>query len=298
MKISVKLKGLYISAILFLIFGICVTPASPAWADDHSSPPYLLLGSSNYPPYEYLEYGKPTGLVTDLVAEIEKESHLELGYQLMKWSQAQELVLSGKGIGHPNMATTPERQLKYDFAIKMVNVEFTLFVNKNATWAKSIADFSNKSVGVTKSSLPDQVIKHDYPEIQRVFFNNDLDGLGKLISGEIDAFATGRLPGLYVLNKHGVESIVPIVENLAEMGLGIALLKGNAELLKQFNASIERLKKSGRLDEIKQKWLSQYSLKSKSFWSSWTVQLIGGAVVMIVLVLVLIARARRSKRNS
>ncbi len=84
--------GLIITTFLFLVFFFRVLPVSLSFAGEEKDKRHLFLGDSNYAPYEYLEYGKPTGLVVDLMAAIEEETGLAIDIELMNWAKAQEQV--------------------------------------------------------------------------------------------------------------------------------------------------------------------------------------------------------------
>ncbi len=183
------------------------------------------------------------------------------------------------------------------FTSPTIKNEYTLFVLKDEIRETGTRSFSNEKIGLTKGGYPIQVIKETYPDIQIVPVKNNLDGFGKLLKGEIYAVGTGRLTGLYNLNKHGIDNIVPITDNFAGKGVGIAVRKGNPELLNKLNSAIDNLRKNGELDRIKQAWLSQYTLKEEGFWSDRN-QLLAGAIVLAMGIVFFMARTNRKKRDS
>ncbi|WXG53291.1 MAG: transporter substrate-binding domain-containing protein [Candidatus Sedimenticola sp. (ex Thyasira tokunagai)] len=84
---------------------------------------------------------------------------------------------------------------------------------------------SGIKVGLTKGGFPFQKLSQDHPSITLVIIKDDLDGIGKLLKGDIDALATNRLTGQYQIQKHGAQGIVPVAWTLASKEIAIALRK-------------------------------------------------------------------------
>ena len=64
---------------------------------DESNLPVIILGSDNYPPYNYLnEDGNPTGIDVDLATEAFKRLGYRVEVVYIDWEKNKELLESGK----------------------------------------------------------------------------------------------------------------------------------------------------------------------------------------------------------
>jgi ABC-type amino acid transport substrate-binding protein len=59
--------------------------------------PILFLGNESLPPMSFMKNGKPTGLVIDLAKAVAERMHQPVEIRLMNWTEAQQLVLEGRG---------------------------------------------------------------------------------------------------------------------------------------------------------------------------------------------------------
>lgn len=274
-------------------------PLNQAFAETQPTESLLFLGDRNYPPFEFLQEGRPTGLAVDIFYAVAEEAGLQAELKLVLWSKAQELVLAGQAHGHSLMSATPLREKHYDFSNPITTLTFTLFVNERDKDSVKMDALSDLKIGVTKGGLPFQYLLESHPEVDLVIVRNDVDGIGKLLRRELDAISTSLLTGLYLLQKHGVTGIVPVSGSLVDKKVRMAIRKGNPALLSKINAAIESLQEKGELKAIKDKWLSSYT--STCNWSGTNCYILLGTGVLVIpaflYFLISRFRARRGRDN-
>jgi aspartate/glutamate/glutamine transport system substrate-binding protein len=144
---------------------------------------------------------------------------------------------------------TDERRKVYDFS----DIYFTDAVGvmvKKASGIASFKDLNGKTVGVAQSATTKKSIQAGadaagitlkfseyatYPEIKTA-----------LDSGRIDAFSVDQA----ILLGYVEDTVTILPERFAEQPYGVALKKGNTELLAVVNSVIESMQKSGELDAL------------------------------------------------
>ena len=90
--------------------------------------------------------------------------------------------------------------------------------------------------------------------------NNEPDAILELSNGGCEAVINDRPVNLYYLQKSKLTTIVDFVDPKFKDNVdsfGIAVRKGNTELLEKLNSGLETLEKSGELDQIHVKWFGQ-----------------------------------------
>ena len=65
-----------------------------------------------------------------------------------------------------------------------------------------------------------------------------------------------RPVNLYFLTKSASKGVIEMSERITAEDYGIAVRKGNSELLKALNEGLKKIKESGEMAKIHQKWFS------------------------------------------
>jgi len=96
-----------------------------------------------------------------------------------------------------------------------------------------------------------------YPNADLHEFSTISDAFLDLYNGGVDAVVNDTpVDEYYVENKgKGIAKVVPAQINQED--LGIAVKKGNAELLGQLNAGLKTIKENGKYAEIYRKWFGK-----------------------------------------
>lgn len=103
-------------------------------------------------------------------------------------------------------------------------------------------------------------IMHDYLtslglSANLVMTDTPADALRLLASGRHDYAVLAMLPGMYIIRENKLSNLVPVAKNISTQKYCYAVKKGNEELLARFNEGLAILKKTGKYQEIYDKWL-------------------------------------------
>jgi polar amino acid transport system substrate-binding protein len=264
-------------------FFATVSPALAEEPDDFDAP-IIVGGDHNYPPYEFIDDdGQAVGFNVELTRAVADVMGMNIEFRLGPWSEMREGLASGEIDVLQGMAWTSERTQEVDFSIPHAKVHQSIWIRKGSS-IDSLDDLASKNVIVMRGAvMHDFMLQH--PDLNAHLYPVQTleDALRKLSEGPYDAALVAKLPGEYLVQKTGLDNIVPIAKPLVAQDYGYAVRKGNAELLARLNEGLMLLKKSGRFRLIYEKWLGVLPQPGVS-----TEKIIRvGAIVLLPLLLIL-----------
>ncbi len=239
------------------------TPGSPEPAI--SGRVIVVGGDHNYPPYEYLLNGQPTGFNIDLVRAAAKTMGLEVEFRLGPWKDVRTQLENGKLDMLGGMAYSAERESLYDFSISHSQVSFDLFT-LNGSPIKSLTEATHARIAVQEGGLMHDFLLRQSVEGQIVLVRNVPDALRLLESGQVDAALLNKMQGLYFSDQLGITNIITLNLNLLPTPYGFAVVEGNQELLWEMNEGLNIIKTNGQYRDIYEDWFGVY--EQKSAWQS------------------------------
>lgn len=113
---AVQRPALWKAGLLLLaLIGLWAITAPGVFAQDTAkSPtaksPIVFFGDHKYPPYEYLDDGKPAGANVELIKAIGEALGRPVEIRLMAWSEAQERIGQGEGDALALMTRSKKRE--------------------------------------------------------------------------------------------------------------------------------------------------------------------------------------------
>lgn len=117
----------------------------------------------------------------------------------------------------------------------------------------SPSDLAGKVVGVGLGSNYEDWLKKNVPDAEVATYDANATKLQDLRVGRIDAFLNDRLAVTYLLEQSDGH-IVAAGEPFDKQRMGVALRKGNEDLLNALNKAIDDLRADGTLAAISKKW--------------------------------------------
>ncbi|MDR0362794.1 MAG: basic amino acid ABC transporter substrate-binding protein [Planctomycetota bacterium] len=152
------------------------------------------------------------------------------------------------------MTITEARREKIDFSEPYYNAAQVLVVQEKTPGYEKIGDIEGKVVGVqlgtTGAGMAEEVMGENNPDLKQFRKYNEV--FSELRIGRIDAIVVDLpVARAYVDKIPGIRISSP---PMSEEEYGIAVRKGNAELLAKVNAGLKAIHESGEYDEITAKW--------------------------------------------
>ncbi len=246
----------------FVLGFLCILVVSPVFAGGSSEQEDItkitVASDCTWPPMEYISEDKEiVGFDIDMLKAIEEE----IGVQIEVKNTAWDGIFAGLANGNydavcSSVTITEERQKAMDFTEPYINAGQVLIVQKSTEGVTTLDDLEGKDVGAqigTTGAI--QIGEHEGTPLKTY------DEIGLAVA-DLD---NGRIAGVvcdspiaanYALQNEKYSGSLKIVgEPFTEEYFGIAVKKGNDEVLDLLNQGIQKVKADGTLEELRVKWL-------------------------------------------
>lgn len=216
----------------------------------------LVVGTdATFQPFEFKdENNEYAGFDIDLVHALAKE----LGAEKVEFvdTEFKGLIpgLQGKKFDMiaSAMYITDERKQTIDFSDTYYPGGLAIMVKKENDEIKGIEDLKGKKVSVQIGTKSVNFLKENYPEIQRVEVEKNVEMFLELESGRVDAVVTGRPAAQVYAKNNGTVKVLD--EELTQEYYGFGIRKENAAFTEAVNQALQSLKDNGTYQEIVNKW--------------------------------------------
>lgn len=212
-------------------------------------------GNAEYKPYEYLENGKVTGFSIDVVFKIFENLGYKIEYTNMSFDGLISALQSGKVDVLTGLTPTDERKKYVDFSERYYVGKQMAIANKDNPIA-SVEDLKNKKIGVQIGTLQENLAKN-IEGAKVVSYNSFTGAILDLNQEKIDAIIiSSEVKNEYLANNPKLYEIGRVEDNESK-GIAIVFSKGSDELREKVNQEIEKMKKSGELDNLVKKYFGE-----------------------------------------
>jgi ABC-type amino acid transport substrate-binding protein len=205
------------------------------------------------------EFGAGTGVQgfdVDIGTEIGKDLGYEVKWIKMPFERVFDILKNGEvELVISAISITPERKKEFAFSEPYFDSGNTIARRLDKTEIKDLASLAGKKVGVQSLTTGNK-----FMETQKTAANVTImkfqtldDALGALNRTEVDA-VVGDEPILTYSIYKSFPNLVPTGAHLTQEQYGVVVRKAEKELLTKVNETITRLRKSGELDALRNKW--------------------------------------------
>jgi len=240
---------------IFLVLLGVMLLASNSWART-----IVIAQDATWPPMEFVNQDKQiVGFDTDYMEAAAKEAGFKVEFKNVAWDGIFGGLAAGKYDAVCSSVTiTEERKKTMDFSVPYFKVRQALVVPKSST-AKTLEDMKGKTVGA-------QIGTTGY------FATKEVSGLNAKSYDEIglameDLF-NGRIDGVvcddpvaaqYALQKaeYAAKLKIAAVLETGDEYYGVAVKKGNKEVLDLINKGIKAVQEKGIESKLRTKWIGQ-----------------------------------------
>ncbi len=223
----------------------------------------LKIGTEGaYPPFNNLTAdGKLEGFDVDIANALCEEMKAKCEFVTQDWDGMIPALEAKKFDAIvASMSITEERKQKVDFTKKYYETPTAIAVPKDSTIAGvTPEDLKGKTIGVQVSTTNQNYAEAVYTGSSVKAYPTADEYKLDIANGRIDAVVDNIIPLKdFVASDAGtcckiVGTITPDPKYHGE-GTGIAIRKGETELVDKFNAAIDAIRKSGKYDEIAKKY--------------------------------------------
>ncbi|MTH48767.1 cystine ABC transporter substrate-binding protein [Intestinirhabdus alba] len=217
----------------------------------------LLVGlEGTYPPFSFQgDDGKLTGFEVEFAESLASHLGVKAALKPTKWDGMLASLDSKRiDVAINQVTISPERQKKYDFSTPYTVSGIQALVKKgNEGNIKTANDLQGKKVGVGLGTNYEAWLRQNVPGVDIRTYDDDPTKYQDLRVGRIDAILVDRLAALDLVKKtKGTLAVTG--EAFSRQASGVALRKGNEDLLNAVDTAITEMQKDGSLKALSEKW--------------------------------------------
>lgn len=255
---SILIMGLAFSAIG------CGGGASDKDADNkQEKAKKIIVGSeTTFPPFEFEENGEKVGFDMDIIKAIGEIQ----GYDVEIKYQPFDSLITALQSGHidcaaSGMSITPERLEAIDFSDAYFDAGLIIAVRSDENDINDIEDLAGKKlaaqIGTIGAAAANGVKEKDASTTVRTFQSIG-EAFMELEKGGVDAIVNDHPVTAYYIQTTEEKGNVKMVGEVfsADDQYGIAVKKGNTEILNMINEGLAKIRENGTYDNIYNKWFT------------------------------------------
>lgn len=254
-------------SLVFLMLLTCFVSVacSGSSTSDGGFPAELTFATEDdYPPFDFQQDGKHVGYNQDMLDLVAQNAPFTIKQEVIPWQGVLAGIASGKYAASNAAASVLEERLEaVNFTMPTTELTNYFLKRKGDESIKSIADFAGKNIGVQQggatATMVDEVIR---PELAKT--GQDVGNVA-----EYGAFAEAyqdlenKRVDIVVNNIVALSQLVKEKGDVYEVGTqvgptiyaGWTVSKNNPQLLEFLNTELGKLKSSGKMKELQEKWL-------------------------------------------
>lgn len=224
----------------------------------------IKILTEEYPPFNFTDKGKITGLGTEVVQAVLKEINIEGHFQSMPWARAYETAQASENVLIYSINRSKEREKLFKWVGPITPTDFYLFSLKTrAIRLSHLEDAKPLQIGTVNQDIGEQYLVtqgfnlgYNLQSSARYELNYE-----KLKLGRIDLWVMNELGAYFMVRQAGDDPAVVLNKALriAELSGGgnyMAFgLKTSDHMVERFRRGLEAIKKNGIYDAIQKKWL-------------------------------------------
>lgn len=224
-----------------------------AWIAEN---PVVRVGVDHYPPLEIVSsQGVYEGIAADFLGEISAFTGLEFEPVTgLGWAGTVDALRNQSIDLIAALTQTTEREAFALFTPPYLNFPTVIVTQSDHDTITGLEDLAGERLAVARGFAGHQRVKDEYPQIERVEFDDIEDGLDGLVNGEVDAIYGDSVILEYFINAGGLENL-KIAAPFSDLALdnAMAVRTDAPELATILRKALEAISPSRR-DAIISQW--------------------------------------------
>lgn len=213
----------------------------------------VMATNAEFPPYEYYENQEVVGIDVEIAREIANELGMELKVEDMAFDSIVLAVQGGKAdIGVAGMTIDEDRLEFVNFTDPYTKAAQVIILKEDSAIATP-DDLAGKKIGVQLGTTGD-LYADDIEDATVERYNKGMEAVQALTQSKVDAVIIDREPAKVFVKEN--EGLKILDEEFTIEDYAIAVSKENDELREQINGVLAKMKESGKLQEIIDKYIT------------------------------------------
>lgn len=221
----------------------------------------IVVGlDDEFPPMGFRdENNEIVGFDIDLAKAVGEKLGVEVQFQPIDWSGKEIELESGKvDMLWNGLTITDERKENMDFTDPYLENKQIIIV-KNDSDIQSKADLKDKSLGVQDGSSAFDAVNADElaSAVEVSTYDTNILALQDLDIGRVDAVVADEIVLRYYIANNDNDFRIIEDGDFGDETYGVAVKKGNTEMLNAVQAALDEIDKDGKAAEISEKWFNE-----------------------------------------
>ena len=239
-----------ISGFFFLV---CLLFYIPCSAVDH-----LSILTEEYPPFNFTQNGKLTGVTTKVVQEITRRLGVTVSIEVVPWARGYERLCTEPNIVLFSTARTPERESIFHWVGPIYSLRLGFYARKaDARHIRSLnAAKRMGSIATYRADFGEQTLKSlGFTNLDSS--NNPQSCVRKLMSGRVDLWFSDNIGATKVAREAGIDpNEIEEVFTYKQNSSYIAFSKQTSlTVVQQWQKTLDEIKADGTFWWLAQRWL-------------------------------------------
>ena len=207
----------------------------------------IMVTEAGFAPYEYYENGEIVGVDVAIAKEIAKELGKKLVVKNVDFDSIVSELKSGKAdFAAAGMSITEERKKQVDFTIEYVTSNQVVVVKKDSS-LNDITQLDGKRIAVQLGTVGDSYVTENYKNSEINRQKKFLVAAESVKNNKADCIVMDQIPAQQLVSQNPELKILDGI--LFKDSYGMAVKKGNTELLDTMNTVLQRLIDEGKIEE-------------------------------------------------
>tara|TARA_R110002124_G_scaffold90803_2_gene231402 strand:+ start:49458 stop:52256 length:2799 start_codon:yes stop_codon:yes gene_type:complete len=251
------------------------------WLKRH--PDLKVAFRSDWPPFEYSQDGRPTGLVPDLLTRLEERLNTRFIRTVVgSRVEAEDQLRSGEVDILPGLSRTPRTEDDFLFTRAYLTVPIVLAIRDDGRFIGDLRELRNERVGVVNRQAAHDYLLINHPNLDLYPVTTVEEGLLALSNGDLDVMVT-HIPAVsYTVARLGLSNLRITSITPYQYDLRLAVRKDSPELQRVLNKALGSLDAS-ETESIYNRWIHLDIEQETDYTVVRRVVLIAIVVVLIFL---------------
>ncbi|MBW7472250.1 ATP-binding protein [Marinobacter sp. F4218] len=233
--------------------GLELSVSDQEWLKRH--PNLRVAFRADWPPFEYAQDGRPTGLVPDLVTRLETELNARFNRTVVPDRMAAEAQLKDGDIDIlPGLSRTPRTDSEYLFTRAYLTVPIALAIRDDGRFIGDLRELRDERVGVVNRHAAHDYLLINHPNLDIYPMDTVEEGLLALSNGDLEVMVT-HIPAVsYTVARLGLSNLRITSITPYEYDLRLAVRKDRPELHRILNQALNSLEAT-ETEAIYNRWI-------------------------------------------
>jgi len=248
---------LFVSLSLMIILGACGGDES---SDGELQDSYVVVSDTSFVPFEFYEDGEYVGFDIDLINAVADEVGFEIEMETTNFDGIIPGLQTGSfDIAIAGISIREDRKESVDFSDPYYESGLSIGVHIDNDDIHDIDDLEGKTIATRLGSTSADYIEENIEGAEANQYEQLDQAYLAVENGSVDAILYDAPNVAYYIQTQGEDSLKMVGDLYQAENYGIAISKGQEELVDAINDALSTLRDDGTYDEIYEKWFGEAS---------------------------------------